>query len=89
MKCDLCSWNEMPNVIPRMMSHAEADHKNISQSIVVWRDQELVLTDAISEGDKTLSFFYPGYESSINEESELDVELQSYDTEAIEESSMT
>ena len=57
MKCNLCTWNEMPNVIPRIESHAKADHRGID-TVVVWRDQELVLTTTPDEDDTELTYYY-------------------------------
>lgn len=47
----------MPNVIPRIESHAKADHRGID-TVVVWRDQELVLTTTPDEDDTELTYYY-------------------------------
>ena len=59
MKCELCLWNEMPNVIPKAVVHAKSDHTDVSGLSIVWRAGELVLTVEPKKKDTTLTYYWP------------------------------
>jgi hypothetical protein len=59
MKCELCLWDEMPNVIPKAIVHAKTDHRDVSGISVVWRDPDLVLTTDPQKDDTTLTYYWP------------------------------
>jgi hypothetical protein len=49
----------MPNAIPKVLSHAKSDHRDVLDTSVVWRGGELVLTVKPKKKDTILSYFWP------------------------------
>jgi hypothetical protein len=50
MKCGLCSWQEKPDLLPKIKIHAEGNHFN-EDVYVVWRDQEFFITKTVEDGE--------------------------------------
>lgn len=62
MKCDFCLWNESPSSVPAIVRHLNADHYDLENYQVVWREGELVIADAVEESDVEISIVTPKHE---------------------------
>lgn len=51
MKCDFCNWNTLPESIPALKRHVEANHVDLEDFFVVWRDGGMLVACDKQESD--------------------------------------
>lgn len=51
MKCEFCTWELLPESIPPLKRHIEANHPDIEEVHTVWRDGEMWASRSIKPTD--------------------------------------